>query len=488
MIKQRTIRLLAAMLAVLMFSGCGGETAVTEPDTRPATEIAPETEPTFAQPQISDGIRYPVEWAKDAVIYEVNVRQYTEEGTFNAFSEHLQTLKDMGITTLWFMPIHPISETRRSGVLGSYYSITDYRAVNPEFGTAEDFKALVDKAHDMGFTVMMDWVANHTGWDCEWIESHPEWYTKDDSGNITDPIGMGWPDVADLNYGKKALWREMIDCMAYWVEEYDVDGFRCDYANGVSLEFWEAARAELTQIKPLLMLAEDNSMKSLLNYAFDLNYNWNLYDALLNVSLHDGSAYAVRQAFPYGYPDGTYRLNFLNNHDKNSWEHSISQAFDKDTLPAMWALLYTLPGTPMVYSGDEIGLAQNIAFMEKDPIRWDSTDTDYRPLLKELADIRRENPALHAGNYGGEIQYTEINRKSVIAFTREVEGNTVKCLFNLSGEAITVDASQVFDGGETVLLHGQGAALLDMEDQPLSYTGLAGWITLQPWEFWITNQ
>ena len=181
--KQRTIRFLAAMLAVLMLSGCGGETAVTEPDTRPATEIAPETEPTFAQPQISDGIRYPVEWAKDAVIYEVNVRQYTKEGTFNAFSEHLQTLKDMGITTLWFMPIHPISETRRSGVLGSYYSITDYRAVNPEFGTAEDFKALVDKAHDMGFTVMMDWVANHTGWDCEWIESHPEWYTKDDSGN-----------------------------------------------------------------------------------------------------------------------------------------------------------------------------------------------------------------------------------------------------------------------------------------------------------------
>lgn len=484
----KMVRILAALLAVSLLCGCGGAPAETPPATESTAEATQPTEITFATPQIPDGPRYPVEWAKDAVIYEVNVRQYTEEGTFNAFSQHLQTLKDMGITTLWFMPIYPISETKRSGVLGSYYSITDYRAVNPEFGTAEDFKALVDKAHDMGFTVMLDWGANHTGWDCAWIKEHPDWYTKDKNGNITDPVGMGWPDVADLDYSDKELWAEMIDCMKYWVEEYDIDGFRCDYANGVPIGFWEAARAELEQIKPLLMLAEDASMKTLLNYAFDMNYNWGLYDALVNISQNGASAYSIREHFPFGYPDGTYRLNFLDNHDKNSWEHSIAQAFSQDTLPAMWALIYTMPGTPLVYSGDEIGLEQNIAFMERDPIAWGSTDTDYRPLLKELADIRTENPALHVGNYGGAVRYTEMNRKAVAAFTREVDGNTVKCLFNLTGEAITVDASQFISGEETVLLHGQGAAVLEMEDYPVAQDALDGTVTLQPWEFWIMKQ
>lgn len=488
MVKKKTVRLLAALLAVSLLCGCGAAPVETAPETEATTLATEPTEITFAEPPVSDGPRYSVEWAKNAVIYEVNVRQYTEEGTFNAFSEHLQTLKDMGITTLWFMPIHPISETKRSGVLGSYYSITDYRAVNPEFGTAEDFKALVDKAHDMGFTVMLDWVANHTGWDCAWIEDHPEWYTKDANGNITDPVGMGWPDVADLNYDNKELWAEMIDCMKYWVVEFDIDGFRCDYASGVPQSFWEAARAELERIKPLLMLAEDASMKSLLDYAFDMNYNWGLYDDLLNLSQNGASAYYIRENFPYYYPDGIYRLNFLNNHDKNSWEHSIAQAFSEDALPAMWALIYTLPGMPLVYSGDEIGLEQNIAFMERDPIRWDSTDTNYRPLLAELATIRTENSALHVGNYGGAIRYTEISRKAVVAFSREVDGNSIQCLFNMTGEVITVDCSQFIGGGETVLLHGQGANVLDMEDYPVAQDNIQGTVTLQPWEFWILRK
>jgi len=293
--KRYAMRFLAGFLAVAMLCGCGGATGTGEPDTEPA---------------VVSGPRYPVEWAKDAVIYEVNVRQYTREGTFDAFAEHLQTLKDMGITTLWFMPIHPISETKRSGVLGSYYSVTDYRAVNPEFGTAEDFKKLVEKAHGMGFTVMMDWVANHTGWDCAWIREHPDWYTKGPDGQITDPIGMGWPDVADLNYDNKELWTEMIDCMAFWVREFDIDGFRCDYANGVPKEFWEQARTELEKIKPLLMLAEDNREKDLLEEAFDLNYNWELYDTVVRIAEDKA---AVRNMKPYlyneGYPEGTFRLS-----------------------------------------------------------------------------------------------------------------------------------------------------------------------------------
>lgn len=221
-----------------LYEEAGMESGIIE-----SAEEEPETAGTDDKTDEETDIRYQPEWTKDAVIYEVNVRQYTEEGTFQAFSDHLQELRDMGITTLWFMPIHPISETKRSGVLGSYYSITDYCAVNPEFGTAEDFGALVEKAHDMDFHVMLDWVANHTGWDCAWITEHPDWYTLDEQGSIISPEGMGWPDVADLNYDNSEMRAEMIRCMKYWVEEYDIDGFRCDFAGGVPLDFWEEARA-----------------------------------------------------------------------------------------------------------------------------------------------------------------------------------------------------------------------------------------------------
>lgn len=462
-------RIYALLLSLLLLlTGCATQPTVSpsEPETVSAT--VPATEPEAPE------LRYQVEWAKDAVIYEVNVRQYTEEGTFAAFSEHLQTLKDMGINTLWFMPIHPISETKRSGVLGSYYSVTDYREVNPEFGTKEDFKDLIDLAHEMGFKVMMDWVANHTGWDCAWITEHPDWYTKDSDGNITDPFGMGWPDVADLNYNNMDMRSEMIACMKYWVEEFDIDGFRCDYATGVPIDFWETARTELEKVKPILMLAEDNSSKALLNYAFDLNYNWELYDALRYIVIGTKRANVVRYYIPDDYPDGTYRLNFLDNHDKNSWEHTIMDAFGQDALPAMFSLIYTIPGTPLIYSGDEIGLDHNIAFMEKDAIDWDSSDVSYRELLAELASIRSNNPALHSGNYGGAIEYVDLGENSVLAFTREVDGNMVKCLFNLYKKEATVDVSLLFDGSETVLLHGQGGGRTGYE-RSLHYRGSSEW-------------
>lgn len=472
MYQKRTRRIVCALMAaVLLLAGCGADAAPTE-----------TTQPIPTEP----AIRLQPEWTKDAVIYEVNVRQYTPEGTFNAFASHLQTLKDMGINCLWFMPIHPISETKRSGTLGSYYSITDYREVNPEFGTAEDFKALVDKAHEMGFTVMLDWVANHTGWDCPWIKDHPDWYTKNENGQITDPVGMGWPDVADLNYDNQELWAEMAACMKFWVEEYDIDGFRCDYAYGVPVEFWEYARKEIETVKPVFMLAEDNLAKELLEEAFDCNYNWELYDVLTAVAHDAKQARSIKLHIPDNYPDGSYRLNFLDNHDKNSWESTIMGAFGADTLPAMWSLIYTIPGMPLVYTGDEIGLDHNIAFMERDPIDWNSSDVDYRPLLAELSDIRSKNAALHSGNYGGDMEFIDLGNKNVFAFSRQVEGNTVICLFNLTKRETTVDLTALFDETETVVLCGQGAGVLNMEDHPVSEEGLDGEVTLKPWEFWIT--
>lgn len=425
------------------------------------------------------------EWTKDAVIYEVNVRQYTEEGTFQAFSEHLQEIKDIGVNTLWFMPIYPISETNRSGTLGSYYSITDYREINPEFGTKEDFAKLVDTAHEMGFKVMLDWVANHTGWDCAWIEEHPEWYTQDENGNIISPLNMGWPDVADLNFDNANMRKEMIDCMKYWVKEYDIDGFRCDYATGVPLDFWEDATAQLEKIKPMYMLAEDGITKELLNEAFDMNYNWNLYDTLLAVAKDSKTANKIKIYIPTDYPEGAHTLNFLDNHDKNSYERTILEGFGEDTLPAMFSLIYTIPGTPLIYSGDEIALDHAIAFMERDPIDWNSSDLSYRELLAELGAIRSENPALYTGSYGGAINYYEADNSNIFAFYREKDGNVVKCLFNLSKREQTVDVADWFDDADTVVLYGQGAEVLNMEDHAASDENLSGEITLKPWEFWI---
>ena len=489
------------MVSALLLTGCGGsgnnsQSAVPEAseeskeanvdleetDGKNTTEAEDSAEEENAKE--NESLRFAPEWTKDAVIYEVNVRQYTEEGTFAAFSEHLQEIKDMGINTIWFMPIHPISETNRAGTLGSYYSITDYKEINPEFGTKEDFKAVVDKAHEMGFHVMMDWVANHTGWDCPWITEHPDWYTQV-NGEIISPEGMGWPDVADLNYDNVDMRKEMIACMQYWVEEFDIDGYRCDYANGVPKTFWEAARNGLYKIKPVYMLAEDDKALSLLDEAFDVNYNWPLYDTLIAVAKDSKPAERIQLYIPDKYPEGTYALNFLDNHDKNSYEHTIMEGIGKDAIPAMFALIYTIPGVPLVYTGDEIGLDHSIEFMEKDPIDWNSSDVSYREVLAALGAIRSRNTALYSGNYGGGIEYYNTGNKNVFCYSREKDGNIVKCVLNLSKREQTVDVSSIFEGTETVVLHGQGSEVLDTEERAISEEKLSGEITLNPWEFWI---
>lgn len=488
--KKKYSKCIAGLLVstTLIMTACGNESNENNNETQSGqsgeTEISTENETGTGE----ETVRYQAEWTKDAVIYEVNVRQYTEEGTFDAFSEHLQELKDMGINTLWFMPIHPISETKRSGTLGSYYSITDYREVNPEFGTKEDFAELVEKAHDMGFKIMLDWVANHTGWDCAWIEEHPDWYTKDASGNIISPENMGWPDVADLNYDNAAMREEMISCMKYWVEEYDIDGFRCDFATGVPQDFWETARTELEKIKPLYMLAEDELKPELLESAFDFNYNLNLYDLLIAVAKDSKPASRIPLYIPDDFPDGTYTMNFLDNHDKNSYERTIYQAFGTDTLPAMFSVIYTIPGVPMIYTGNEIALDHAIEFMEKDAIDWNSSEVSYRELLGELSAIKSENPALHNGNYGGPINYIDTGNSNIFAFSREKDGNVVTCLYNLSKREQTIDVTNIFDETETVVLYGQGGEVLKMDDYAITEDNLNGEVTLKPWEFWIVTK
>ncbi|MBP3783153.1 MAG: hypothetical protein J6I68_07910 [Butyrivibrio sp.] len=420
------------------------------------------------------------EWVESAVIYEVNLRQYTPSGTINEFSQHLKELKDMGVNTLWFMPIHPISITNRSGKLGSYYSVDDYRDVNPEFGTREDFKELVNKAHKMGFHVILDWVANHTGWDNAWITEHPDWYTQKD-GKIISPEGMGWPDVADLNYDNPDMRKEMIDSMKYWLTEFDVDGFRCDYAPGVPADFWYEARYELSKVKDIYMLEEDlaGQAKDNLEYAFDSNYAAKVYETLMAVGKDAKTADRIKLYIPSS-ENNTFPMYYLDNHDVNSYDRTIAEAFSPEVLPSMYSVIFTLPGVPLIYSGDEIAYDKSIAFMEKDTIDWNRTGRDYRDLIKALSELKSSHPALCSDNTGEGFEIIDTGNKNIFAYKRIAKGDEVICIFNLSKrQQEGVDLSSIFPDKGEVLFCG-------VSD---SY-GIGGELpgdthTFEPWEFYI---
>lgn len=379
-------------------------------------------------------------WLDTCVLYEVNIRQYTEEGTFKAFESHLERLKDMGINTLWFMPIHPISETERKGTLGSYYAVDDYMAVNPEFGTMEDFVHLVDKAHDMGFKVILDWVANHTGWDNKWVTEHDEWFEHDKDGEITYPYD--WSDVAELNFDNYEMRAEMIKCMQFWVEEVGVDGFRCDHASGVPAPFWNAAVYKLKSINSeILMLAEVAGTESLTCYAFDSCYGDNLYNQSLMVQAGMGTE-ALQNALLLDrhYPEGSFPMNYTDNHDKNSYEGSIYDRFD-NAYESMLALSYIAPGMPLVYTSNEQGYDHEIEFFEKDTIVWEENPKN-EEFITELSMLKAEEKALASTNRNVEIM--ETSNPQFLAFSRTMGDSRVIYVANLYYEALS-DVTFSFD-------------------------------------------
>ena len=422
-------------------------------------------------------------WTKDAVIYEVNMRQYSASGLFTDFEKHLDELWDMGINTLWFMPIFPISETNRSGSLGSYYSVDDYCAVNPEFGSFEDFKNLAAHAHEMGFHIILDWVANHTGWDNAWIAEHPDWYTTK-NGKIISPEGMGWPDVADLNYDVPDMRRAMIDSMAFWIKECDIDGFRCDYAVGVPADFWAEARAELEKTKPLFFLEEDlgGQNAKLLEDAFDCNYASKYYETLVSVS--HGKSPDKLQLYLQKMPENDFAMFYLDNHDVNSYDRTVMEAFSAENLPAMFGVIFTMPGMPMIYSGTEIGYDHKIAFMEKDPIVWSAGTGDYRGLIGALSAVKKAHPALWAGRFGGDIEYIDLGDKYIYAYRRQTGDDSVVCVFNLSKnrkDGIKWSEAGI-DRQADVLIAGKGGEW-SAPEQSVTLPG-----ALEPWEFYIIGE
>ena len=371
------------------------------------------------------------DWSRNSVIYEVNLRQYTKEGTFKAFEDHLPRLKEMGVDVVWFMPIHPISKKNRIGTLGSYYAIQDYKAVNPEFGTTEDFRTLVRKAHSMGFKVLLDCVANHTGWDHPWTKQ-PEWYTTDSDGNIIHPAGTGWQDVADLNYSNEEMTAGMMDTMKYWVSEFDIDGYRADFASGVPTSFWEDARSELETIRPVYMLAEDDKVFDLLSKSFNSNYGWDLYHIMNKIAKGEQGAGDLKLYFKRMerlYPEGTYPMHFTSNHDENSWSGTEYERLD-GAVRTMAALTFTVPGMPLIYSGQEAGLNKRLQFFDKDDIPWN--DLSMQTFYQELITLKKDNSALWNGTAGGLINFLETSDAHLMAFERSKGENRVVVVMNLS--------------------------------------------------------
>ncbi|TVR31165.1 MAG: alpha-amylase [Balneolaceae bacterium] len=382
------------------------------------------------------------EWAINANIYEVNIRQYSPEGTFNAFAEDLPRLNEMGVKILWLMPIHPIGEKNRKGSLGSYYSVQDYTGINPEFGTKEDFRNLVESAQDMGMKVILDWVANHTAWDAVWTETNPEFYETDEDGNFFPPVD-DWEDVIQLNVNNRDMWEAMIESMEYWVEEHNIDGFRADVAYMVPTDFWIEARNRLDMIKPVFMLAEAEEPE--LHRAFDMSYTWDLAQTMRDVG--EGSATlsdlddALERNFER-FHKRDYRMVFTTNHDENSWQGSDPELYG-DNFKNFAVFAATVWGMPLIYNGQESGLDKQLEFFEKDEIEWG--DYKYQDFYTTLLDLNTRNQALFNGEIGGDyIKLLTDKDDAIFAYQRIGHHEQVMVILNFSDE----DQTFSFETGE----------------------------------------
>lgn len=388
-------------------------------------------------------LTYP-EKAKDMNIYEVNIRQYTPEGTINAFIPHIDRLKNMGVDILWIMPVQPIGEKNRKKPLGSYYSIKDYTAINPNFGTLEDFNKLVKTAHEKDMIILLDWVANHTAYDHHWAEEHPEFYNLDSVGNLQSPVA-DWTDVADLDYDNKDLHQAMIKEMKWWITEADIDGFRCDMAGMVPNEFWKKAIDSLEATKDVFMLAEWEEPK-IHDAGFDMSYGWELHHILNNIANGKASAdsvvaYLKKDAEKY---DSTaFRMYFTTNHDENSWAGTVLERMG-DAYQALAVLTATIPGMPLIYSGQEAGLDKRLPFFDKDSIDW--SNLAYEDFYSHLLMLKKNNPALWNGAFGGDFK--EINKEQnstdILAFSRQKDDNEVIVILNLSDSIQTLKVDEDF--------------------------------------------
>jgi len=376
-------------------------------------------------------------WIMQGNIYEVNVRQYTPEGTFNAFSKHLDRLKQMGVEVLWFMPLNPISKVDRKGTLGSYYAVSDYTALNPEFGSMADWKKLVRSIHSKGMKVIIDWVPNHTGGDHRWLTEHPDFFVKDSTGKAA--MAADWSDTRQLDYKNPVMQDSMIASMKFWITSSDIDGFRCDVAWNVPGSFWKKCISQLRKMKNIFMLAEGDR-PYLLENGFDATYPWEMFHMMVAVAKGERPAFAldsVKNKYDTAYPKNALEMYFTSNHDENSWNKSDFGTFPGAVHAPFAVFSQTMiRSVPLIYSGQEEPILRAIRFFEKDPMSFEKLQR--ASFYKTLLSLRKRNAALAA-----DASFRKVNvgdDKAVYAFVREKAGKKVFVILNLSGveQAIVV--------------------------------------------------
>jgi alpha-amylase len=421
------------------------------------------------------------EWTRNATIYEVNVRQFSPEGTFAAVTQALPRLKELGVDIVWLMPIYPVSKVKAKGSLGSPYAVANYTAVNPAYGSMADFKALVARVHGLGMKIILDWVPNHTGWDNAWITQHPDYYTRV-KGQIISPLDpvtgkpVGWDDVADLNYDNPDLRRAMTGAMQYWIRETDIDGYRCDVAGFVPLDYWAELRPRLDSLKQVFMLAEWEDEPAQFRVCFNMNYGWAMHKLLKDVAKGKRPATAIDSLLATNqarFPNGHYQMYFTQNHDENTWNGTLAESFGPGA-DAFVVLTSTLTGMPLVYNGVESGLNKRLSFFEKDSIPWGN----YRraDFYKHLLTLKHRNRALWNGTAGGPmVKIPTGHDAEVYAFYRQRDNDRLTVLLNLSGKPQTVRLEgQGFAGSYTDIFAPDRGNVELKPDMTIS---------LRPWEY-----
>ena len=425
----------AALLSTGLLVAC-------EASPKPAPAAAADSVPAAVSARPSaDTAAYPA-WSRSATIYEVNLRQYTPEGSFAAFEKHLPRLKRLGIDILWLMPVQPIGKVGRKGSLGSYYAISDYTAVNPEHGTEADFKHLVDAAHALGMKVILDWVANHTAKDHEWITAHPDFHERRADGtvrNARDNEGKetDWTDVAELDYSNKAMRLAMIGEMRWWLDTMGIDGFRCDVAGGAPTDFWVEARSALRSSSPdLFMLAEAESPQ--IHAAFDMTYGWELHHLLNDLATGKQRTSALEQYFARqdsAYGPGAYRMYFTSNHDENSWSGTEFERMGANHLPAFVLAATVENSMPLLYTGQEASLRKRLRFFDKDTVDWSGPSLE--PFYSSIFSLKHSAAPLGNGPWGArQVTLRTTGGDRVFAFTRTKGASAVLVAVNFGDGAV----------------------------------------------------
>lgn len=428
----------SSIIVILLLFGC------QSPDKDERKQETVATSPYVPESYVK--LEHP-EWSKNASIYELNTRQFSEEGTFKAAEKELPRLKELGVDIIWLMPIHEIGEKNRKGSLGSPYSVKDYYSVNSEFGTLDELKEFVNAAHDQGMYVILDWVANHTAWDNVLVAEHPDWYDKDYKGDFRPTPWWDWSDIIDLDFNKAEVREYMTEALKYWVKEVDIDGYRCDVAGFVPVDFWNNVRRELDAIKPVFMLAEWES-RDLHAKAFDMTYAWSWNETMHRICHGQADVNGLYIYYSWNesaFPEGAFRMTFVTNHDKNAWEGTMWEQFG-DGLEAAIVLSVVGEGMPLIYNGQEAGNKKRLEFFERDPIEW--KEHYIGDLYKDLLKLMKQNTALWHADWGSTmIKVPNSSETEILSFVRQNEEDKVFAVFNFSENTQTVSFKETLYHG-----------------------------------------